>query len=189
MKEGNHISVSYYGQQCDFTVGSCEHLNELFSRVKIEQENLDHITADISDLDISGISNQDVSLLHNSSSNSEPCTPGKDSNSKRNLDQLASPPLVTSTPDNRSVEKMFRTPDQVTRKSTPSASCRNEFCKVTATTKIIISQPITEEVTSSHGKAKVMFDSIGGLSKQIELIKEMVQLPLASPQMFKIYGN
>ena len=47
---------------------------------------------------------------------------------------------------------------------------------------------------SSHGKnndsrTKVTFDSIGGLRKQVKLVREMIELPLKHPEMFTSHGK
>ena len=46
----------------------------------------------------------------------------------------------------------------------------------------------------SHGKnndsrTKVTFDSIGGLQKQVKLVREMIELPLKHPEMFTSHGR
>jgi ATP-dependent 26S proteasome regulatory subunit len=35
---------------------------------------------------------------------------------------------------------------------------------------------------------KVMFDQIGGLKSQIKTLQEMIQLPLAQPELFQSFG-
>lgn len=47
---------------------------------------------------------------------------------------------------------------------------------------------------ASHGKnndprTKVTFDSIGGLRKQVKLVREMIELPLKHPEMFTSHGK
>ena len=47
---------------------------------------------------------------------------------------------------------------------------------------------------ASHGKnndsrTKVAFDSIGGLRKQVKLVREMIELPLKHPEMFTSHGK
>ena len=46
----------------------------------------------------------------------------------------------------------------------------------------------------SHGKnndsrTKVTFESIGGLQKQVKLVREMIELPLKHPEMFTSHGK
>ena len=47
---------------------------------------------------------------------------------------------------------------------------------------------------ASHGKnndsrTKVTFESIGGLQKQVKLVREMIELPLKHPEMFTSHGK
>ncbi|KAJ7363283.1 spermatogenesis associated protein 5 [Desmophyllum pertusum] len=39
-----------------------------------------------------------------------------------------------------------------------------------------------------ESRRKVTFESIGGLKKQVELVREMIELPLKHPEMFTNYG-
>jgi len=41
----------------------------------------------------------------------------------------------------------------------------------------------------SQSRNKVTFESIGGLQKQVELVREMIELPLKHPEMFTNYGK
>lgn len=40
-----------------------------------------------------------------------------------------------------------------------------------------------------ESRRKVTFESIGGLKKQVELVREMIELPLKHPEMFTNYGK
>ena len=41
----------------------------------------------------------------------------------------------------------------------------------------------------SESRKKVTFESIGGLQKQVALVREMIELPLKHPEMFTNYGK
>lgn len=41
----------------------------------------------------------------------------------------------------------------------------------------------------SESRKKVTFESIGGLQKQVTLVREMIELPLKHPEMFTNYGK
>ena len=41
----------------------------------------------------------------------------------------------------------------------------------------------------SESRRKVTFESIGGLQKQVALVREMIELPLKHPEMFTNYGK
>ena len=55
--------------------------------------------------------------------------------------------------------------------------------KITEDTKLIISEK-AEEVF----KASITYDDVGGLKKEIEAIREMVELPIKRPEIFKKLG-
>lgn len=41
----------------------------------------------------------------------------------------------------------------------------------------------------SESRRRVTFESIGGLQKQVALVREMIELPLKHPEMFTNYGK
>ncbi len=59
------------------------------------------------------------------------------------------------------------------------------FCIVTPSTKLLIS----DDVQSGDAKAtNVTYEDIGGLKNEIELIREMVELPMKHPEVFQKLG-
>ncbi len=59
------------------------------------------------------------------------------------------------------------------------------YCKVTPSTKIIVS----DEIHSGDTKTPhVSYEDIGGLKNEIELIREMVELPMKHPEVFQKLG-
>ncbi|CAG2238046.1 AFG2 [Mytilus edulis] len=61
-----------------------------------------------------------------------------------------------------------------------------QFAKIASQTRLMIlrDEPIEEDDI----KDKVTFDWIGGLKSQIKVLREMIQLPLAQPELFKSFG-
>jgi transitional endoplasmic reticulum ATPase len=55
---------------------------------------------------------------------------------------------------------------------------------ITSKTKIELSHPKNEE----KGSAKVLYEDIGGLGPQVQRIREMIELPLRHPEIFKRLG-
>ena len=47
----------------------------------------------------------------------------------------------------------------------------------------------TRQNEKSESRKKVTFESIGGLQKQVALVREMIELPLKHPEMFTNYGK
>src|SRR3989344_9425108 len=68
----------------------------------------------------------------------------------------------------------------VVMKTTPKGNCI-----VTPATKIIVS----DDIQSADAKAtNVSYEAIGGLRNEIELIREMVELPMKHPEVFQKLG-
>ena len=55
---------------------------------------------------------------------------------------------------------------------------------ISETTKLVIASDLTEQIED----AEVRYEDIGGLEKEIEKIREMVELPLRFPKIFKHLG-
>ncbi len=55
---------------------------------------------------------------------------------------------------------------------------------ITSKTKIELSHPKNEE----KGSSKVLYEDIGGLGPQVQRIREMIELPLRHPEIFKRLG-
>ena len=47
----------------------------------------------------------------------------------------------------------------------------------------------TRQNNTNEPQRKVTFESIGGLQKQVALVREMIELPLKHPEMFTSYGK
>lgn len=56
-------------------------------------------------------------------------------------------------------------------------------------TRLIIHAHGARQNERSESKRKVTFESIGGLQKQVALVREMIELPLKHPEMFTNYGK
>ncbi|XP_064608253.1 ATPase family gene 2 protein homolog A-like [Liolophura sinensis] len=78
----------------------------------------------------------------------------------------------------------FRTPGVLRSQST----FHKAFYKLLPTTVYKWQEDECSPEDVKPGVNKVNFGSIGGLSKQIESIREMIELPIKCPQLFKSYG-
>lgn len=94
------------------------------------------------------------------------------------------PPESSFSPD---------TPDQSAALSlSPSAgrSGSDTFYTVCSSTKLSVSDSCgPDESSEEQERSKVTYSMIGGLSNQLELIRETIQLPLKHPELFKSYGE
>ena len=93
----------------------------------------------------------------------------------------------------------------VTQRSDTSGNLSKEFCtpnikrtrfreeesaffEITSTTELFIKDSENSEtMKTANSEIRVKYDDLGGLDKQIETLREMIELPLKSPEMFKSY--
>ncbi|XP_058048937.1 ATPase family gene 2 protein homolog A isoform X2 [Ahaetulla prasina] len=62
------------------------------------------------------------------------------------------------------------------------------FYFISSRTRISFNQPQAKKTEECNLEPKVTYDSIGGLSNQLKTIKEMIELPLKQPDLFRKYG-
>ncbi|XP_055958747.1 ribosome biogenesis protein SPATA5 isoform X1 [Patella vulgata] len=176
--EGNKIEVHYFGQLCQFTV---EKISSETSNTKmVEIKKRDTCTGDLSEsmasLEISDVSLDSESLLNQSTSSIQ-------SDFDRDNSPAASTPNRKQRPDS----SQFHTPSA--RKSHTVKTHKTTFYKICQQTKIVIkSSQKDEDKRKTIEKRKLCFKDIGGLDKQMCLIKEMLELPLKNPDLFNAYG-
>ena len=82
--------------------------------------------------------------------------------------------------------KGFCTP-QIQR--TKSIQTHDLFFEINSRTEVIIKEVGNDVISADVGiHSTVRYDDFGGLDKQIEMLREMIELPLKSPDLFKSYG-
>ncbi|XP_039176114.1 ATPase family protein 2 homolog isoform X2 [Crotalus tigris] len=62
------------------------------------------------------------------------------------------------------------------------------FYFISTRTRVSFIQPQAKVTEEYNLEPKVTYDSIGGLSNQLKTIKEMIELPLKQPDLFRKYG-
>lgn len=63
------------------------------------------------------------------------------------------------------------------------------FYFISSRTRVSFIQPQAKVTEEYNLEPKVTYDSIGGLSNQLKTIKEMIELPLKQPDLFRKYGR
>ena len=194
------INIRYFGQPCQLLIK--EMSAEDGTTIAIKPEYLESLmlnrtpeslstTIDNISLSLSGLDIQDTSRR------SQPCTPqrnqsddlNKSSSSISDSFSSAGESAVTSTPKSgRSIalQENFRTPGF--RNGRPISNQQKLFFQVSHSTKLTVLEG-NSQGESTEEKAIVTYESIGGLSGQIETIRQMIELPLREPQHFKLYGT
>lgn len=100
----------------------------------------------------------------------------------------------TSTPKTPLTDRSFNIQDHFCTPKVVKVPERNVCCKfykVTAKTKIVI-EDVNDYNENGSGvlkKRTVKYSDIGGLSKQISMLKEMVHTPIEQPELLKSYGK
>ena len=99
--------------------------------------------------------------------------------------------------NNSSVTEKLDTPNSDLRKDyctpkierTKTLEKHSVFFEISSATEIVIKTSQYNEIKNdSCTKFVVRFDDLGGLAKQIQALREMIELPLKSPDLFKSYG-
>nr|XP_057908781.1 ATPase family gene 2 protein homolog A [Doryrhamphus excisus] len=103
-------------------------------------------------------------------------------------------PPADSEETTTSVEGSFSTEQAKKAPTAPSAgwSSTDTFYRLCSTTKVTFRGMTTTTKQETHAKeakrSKVTYSMIGGLSSQLEVIRETIELPLKHPQLFSSYG-
>ena len=103
-----------------------------------------------------------------------------DNYSSRNGDLLTSTPL-----------KMNNTSESFTVTSSSYSCCTASNCVyyiASSATKLIVTQSHESAIKTQRDKETLTYDLVGGLAEQIRVLKEIVELPLKAPDMFKSCG-
>lgn len=183
------MNILYYGQKCSFTVTKL--VKKAFTQHMIKLESLNNSETDvslsdrISQLDISSSSELQNSSLDKSfldSSNSGQSLLNS-SSSSFNSSAMCSTPVSKGKRNEK-----FQTPNV----SKLVVKGVDGFMKLTNNTFLHIECKNSDTDLRDNSKGKVptvTFEMIGGLKQQISHLKEMVHLPLHSPEIFKTYGK
>lgn len=94
-------------------------------------------------------------------------------------------PVQVSTPLSSSTMQGFHTPSKANL--TCDIKYERTFFKVTTNTKIIVNG--SEKKSQTKKAPSVLYSSIGGLDAQIAALRETIDLPLSSPDLFSAYGK
>ncbi|KAK3099289.1 hypothetical protein FSP39_002087 [Pinctada imbricata] len=202
LRLGNLISFTYFGQMCNFEVKKVvgtKHMRTFYLQVEDISLDTSDITKDLSDLNLSAINESssvksvvfdEESPMRTKKDNSQKSSPDKKAqdSSFSHLSHTSTPKLKGNNSSSASInDSMFKTP--VIRKvKTVSKSSNSNFFRVSSQTKFVIPSETNTEEDKMVKRKRVTFASIGGLIKQIESIKEMVEMPIEKPEIFKSYG-
>ena len=141
--------------------------------------NQQELSASFADLDISNTSV--------SSDQSEEAVLNLDQSSSSLDNNCNSPAESMRTPDRKKREVTnYKTPDVHRTKSTQSK--QRQFYKICADTTFCILSPDSLK-KSEEATVENKLDMLGGLTSQIKMIRDMIEIPLTKPDLFSSYGK
>ncbi|XP_073676354.1 ATPase family gene 2 protein homolog A [Garra rufa] len=172
---GGSVSVSYFGRQCVLGVDSVTGVDGETLR------RLDSVTVDLSSqLEQLSIHQSTPDRPHDPS----PLTPDQ-SHEPSPLTPQSTPCKLSDSvlsPSEASFTDSFL-PDRCGRSSTDT------FYAVCSSTTLSVCDPAERDEGEEGGEgSKVTYSMIGGLSGQLQVIRETIELPLKHPELFRNYG-
>ncbi|XP_058263191.1 ATPase family gene 2 protein homolog A isoform X3 [Hemibagrus wyckioides] len=191
---GSSFFVSYFGRKCEINVTSLKGVDGVtlsplsppFPAPSCPDAESDAAPLDLS-LQLAQLNLTPSCSTPNRSSPSTPHPP-------------VTPHTPNATPSTPSThflsDSALETPDQSTHEShrdsksqTPSAgrNGNNTFYSVCSSTQISFTHT-QHSKSEGQERSKVTYSMIGGLSAQLQVIREMIELPLKHPEIFKNYG-
>ncbi|XP_067663980.1 ATPase family gene 2 protein homolog A-like [Haliotis asinina] len=176
---GNRVTLSYFGQQCEFQVKCLKTMVKQRCHVEVIPVNQPDLSLSDS---MASLNLSDISFNESKDESSQSDT------TSSSLNQSLSTP---KTPDSKtsSVEvtspQAFQTP--IIHRHRKSKKCEKFFKVVSCTKVTLLDASAKENVDDTHDAGAVL-DDIGGLSEQVKQITEMVQIPLTKPELFESYG-
>ncbi|XP_013915267.1 PREDICTED: spermatogenesis-associated protein 5 isoform X1 [Thamnophis sirtalis] len=204
---GNFLQITFYGRSCDLKVtkvkGMDGVLQEMQDVLKIPQElPLENLTS--SHFNIS-IEFGKLVITDNDVSTSTPCKHEdhiiymNDSLNSMGHEALSPDPaaeildgdesnLHSESIISQDCEKGFAGEGLPLTDKTGLTQNWETFYFISSRTRVSFIQPQVKKTEEYNLEPKATYDSIGGLSNQLKTIKEMIELPLKQPDLFRKYG-
>ncbi|XP_072857771.2 ATPase family gene 2 protein homolog A isoform X1 [Pogona vitticeps] len=211
---GNTLEITFYGRSCDLMVTVVKGTDG--RTLKMQNDSLLRRTGEVS-LDYTDTSSFDLSmqlgklLIEDNQGGISTSTPYKQMDHSISINtsgdtvecgELSSDPtevplseegVVTSVPHCEltgveSCDRCFADDRLQQANKTGMALNSDTFYFISSRTKISFTEARRKATEESSPEPKVTYDSIGGLSSQLKSIREMIELPLKQPDLFRRYG-
>ncbi|XP_032714024.1 ATPase family protein 2 homolog isoform X2 [Lontra canadensis] len=209
---GNFLYCTFYGRPCRLQVLRVKGTDGMILRrpqndsdtdaqgMAYEQSNIETSTLDVS-LQLSQL---DLEEPRDPTSSSTPCKPVDDKTLDKTSDILSD---VTQSPGSssglglgevtglkcsfnsaRGENEQLVNEERLLKSACVGTKCNTDiFYFISSTTRVNFAKIRTNsKVQEDH--FKVTYGMIGGLSSQLKAIREMIELPLKQPELFKSYG-
>ncbi|XP_002717306.3 ATPase family gene 2 protein homolog A isoform X2 [Oryctolagus cuniculus] len=209
---GNFLYCTFYGRLCKLQVLRVKGADGMIlgkpqsdSETGTQGLASEQSSTETSSLDLSfRLSQLDLEEPRSPTSRSTPCKPGDDRSITKAGDVLLG---VTQSPGDgsglelkevtglkcgsesaREGSEQFNSEEKLLKSICMGAKCNTDtFYFISSTTKINFTK-IRRNAKEQDDSLKVTYDMIGGLNSQLKAIREMIELPLKQPQLFKTYG-
>ncbi|KAL1777733.1 spermatogenesis-associated protein 5 isoform X1 [Sigmodon hispidus] len=207
---GNFLYCTFYGRLCKLQVlqvkgtdGTTLGKPQSASGTDTQGMASEHSSMESSDMDISfQLSQLDLKEPQSPASQSTPCKSVNDKIINKAGEVLLD---VTQSPkdgsgleevtgpkcsfDSSKEENTLPISEEKLLKSTRAGAKRNTdtFYFISSTTRINLKKICTNS-KEQDSQFKVTYDMIGGLNSQLKAIREIIELPLKQPELFKSYG-
>uniref|UniRef100_G1SDE4 ATPase family gene 2 protein homolog A n=1 Tax=Oryctolagus cuniculus TaxID=9986 RepID=G1SDE4_RABIT len=209
---GNFLYCTFYGRLCKLQVLRVKGADGMIlgkpqsdSETGTQGLASEQSSTETSSLDLSfRLSQLDLEEPQSPTSRSTPCKPGDDRSITKAGDVLLG---VTQSPGDgsglelkevtglkcgsesaREGSEQFNSEEKLLKSICMGAKCNTDtFYFISSTTKINFTK-IRTNAKEQDDSLKVTYDMIGGLNSQLKAIREMIELPLKQPQLFKTYG-
>uniref|UniRef100_A0ABM5GJD4 vesicle-fusing ATPase n=1 Tax=Pogona vitticeps TaxID=103695 RepID=A0ABM5GJD4_9SAUR len=207
---GNTLEITFYGRSCDLMVTVVKGTDG--RTLKMQNDSLLRRTEEVS-LDYTDTSSFDLSmqlgklLIEDNQGGISTSTPYKQMDHSISINTsgdtvecgdptevpLSEEGVVTSVPHCEltgveSCDRCFADDRLQQANKTGMALNSDTFYFISSRTKISFTEAWRKATEESSPEPKVTYDSIGGLSSQLKSIREMIELPLKQPDLFRRYG-
>ncbi|XP_021571172.1 spermatogenesis-associated protein 5 [Carlito syrichta] len=210
---GNFLYCTFYGRPCKLQVLQVKGADGMISRGPPSDSDTDaqgvasdQSSVETSSLDLSlQLSQLDLEEPRNPASRSTPCKPVDDRSINEASDVLLD---VTQSPGHgsglgleevkdlkcsfesaREGSEQLINEERLLKSTTSLGAKRNTdtFYFISSTTRVNFTK-IHKNSKEQDNQFRVTYDMIGGLNSQLKAIREVIELPLKQPELFKSYG-
>ncbi|XP_033829827.1 ribosome biogenesis protein SPATA5 isoform X1 [Periophthalmus magnuspinnatus] len=205
---GNIVSLSYFGRSCSLRVESIRGEDgvtlqrpspPLGQETEADQSSADLPMLDCTSADLSlqmSLLNVDDSEPHTPSSSGDTCPTASTPCRTAPLPSLSSPPPHTPSYNSQNAladpqETLLNIDPAETFPTAPPGGVlsTDTFYFLSCSTKVSFKDRAAQNDTEEQSKStRVSYSMIGGLSNQLDVIRETIELPLKNPELFTNYG-
>ncbi|XP_027455064.1 ATPase family protein 2 homolog isoform X2 [Zalophus californianus] len=209
---GNFLYCTFYGRPCKLQVLRVKGTDGKILRRPQNDSDIDaqgmaceQSSIETSTLDVSlQLSQLDLEEPRDPTSSSTPCKPVDDRMINKASDILSDvtqspgdssrlglgevPGLKCSFESARRGNEQLVNEERLLKSSCVGTKCNTDiFYFISSTTRVNFTKICTNSKEQDN-QFKVTYDMIGGLSSQLKAIREIIELPLKQPELFKSYG-